>query len=101
MERVGFRPITPVMDLPLVLTTALFAIFAAAEWRRLPVVARVYLGAATAFAIGAATYPGMSITDVLDGGRDGVAYLVAAARVAAFTGVLVSVTTFLRERALG
>ena len=89
------------MDMPLLLTTALFAIFAAIEWRRLPVVARVYLGTATAFAIGAATYPGMSINDVLDGGRDGVTYLVAAARVAAFTAVLVSVTTFLRERALG
>ncbi|MEA2467883.1 MAG: hypothetical protein QOJ57_2009 [Thermoleophilaceae bacterium] len=89
------------MDMPLLLTSALFAVFAVAEWRRLPVVARVYLGVATAFAIGAATYPGMSITDVLDGTRDGLVYLLAVARVAAFTAVLVSVTTFLRERALG
>ena len=89
------------MDMPLVLTTALFALFAVAEWRRLPVVARVYLGVATAFAIGAFTYPGMSIADVLDGTRDGLAYLLAAARVVAFTAVLVSVTTFLRERAFG
>jgi hypothetical protein len=89
------------MDMPLVLTTALFALFAAAEWRRLPVVARVYLGTATAFAIGAITYPGMTITEVLDGSSDGLVYLLAIARVTAFTAVLVSVATFLRERALG
>jgi hypothetical protein len=90
-----------VMGIPLALTSALFALFAVAEWRRLPVVARVYLGAATAFAIGAFTYPGMSVSDVLDGTRDGLTYLLAAARVAAFVAVLVSVMTFLRERALG
>jgi hypothetical protein len=89
------------MDMPLVLTATLFAAFALVEWRRLPVVARVYLGTATAFAIGAYTYPGMSVTEVLDGSRDGLAYVLAAARVVAFTAVLVSVTTFLRERALG
>jgi hypothetical protein len=89
------------MDMPLVLTATLFALFAVAEWRRLPVVARVYLGAATAFAIGAFTYPGMSITDVLGGTHGGLVYLLAVARVVAFTAVLVSVTTFLRERALG
>ena len=89
-----------VMDMPLALVSALFALFAIAEWRRLPVVARVYLGTATAFAIGAFTYPGMSVSEVLDGGRDGLVYLLAVARVAAFTAVLVSVTTFLRERAL-
>ena len=89
------------MGLPLALTSALFALFAIAEWRRLPVVARVYVGVATAFAIGAATYPGMSITQVVDETRDGLTYLLAAARVAAFVAVLVSVTTFLRERALG
>jgi hypothetical protein len=89
------------MEMPLALTTALFALFAVVEWRRLPVVARVYLGVATAFAIGAVQHPGMSITDVLDGSRDGLVYVLAAARVTAFTAVLVSVTTFLRERALG
>ena len=89
------------MDMPLALTALLFALFAVVEWRRLPVVARVYLGTATAFAIGALTYPGMSVAEVLDGSRDGLVYLLAVARVAAFTAVLVSVTKFLRERALG
>jgi hypothetical protein len=89
------------MGLPLAITAALFALFAIAEWRRLPVIARIYLGAATAFAIGAFTYPGMSITEVIDGTRDGLTYVLAAARVAAFAAVLVSVATFLRERALG
>jgi hypothetical protein len=79
----------------------MFALFAIVEWRRLPVVGRVYLGAATAFAIGALTYPGMSIAEVLDGTRDGLMYVLAVARVVAFAAVLVSVATFLRERALG
>jgi hypothetical protein len=89
------------MGIPLALTAALFGLFAIAEWKRLPVVARVYLGAATAFAIGAFTYPGMTVTDVLDGTREGLTYVLAAARVAAFVAVLVSVTNFLRDRALG
>ena len=87
------------VGIPLALTSALFGLFAIAEWRRLPVVARVYLGASTAFAIGAFIYPGMSIEQVVDGTRDGLTYLLAAARVAAFVAVLVSVATFLRERA--
>ena len=89
------------MGIPLALTAALFGLFAIAEWRRLPVVARIYLAASTAFAIGAFTYPGMSIDQVVDGTRDGLTYVLAAARIAAFVAVLVSVATFLRERALG
>ena len=89
------------MGIPLAFSAALFAILAIVEWRRLPLVARVYLGAATAFAIGALAYPGLSIAEVLDHSRDGLAYLLGVARVAAFTAVLVSVVTFLRERALG
>jgi hypothetical protein len=89
------------MGIPLALTAALFALFAIAEWKRLPVIARIYLGAATAFAIGALAYPGMSIAEVIGGTRDGLMYVLAAARVVAFAAVLVSVATFLRERALG
>lgn len=89
------------MGIPLALTAALFALFAMAEWRRLPLIARIYLGAATAFAIGAVAYPGMTIAQVIDGTRDGLTYVLAAARVVAFAAVLVSVATFLRERALG
>ena len=86
--------------MPLLLTAALFILFATLEWDRLPLVARVYVGAATAFAIGAFTYPGMSIADVIGGSRDGLVYVLGVARVAAFAGVLVSVSTFIRERAL-
>jgi hypothetical protein len=89
------------MGLPLAITAALFFLFAMAEWRRLPVIARIYLGAATAFAIGAFTYPGMSVAEVIGGKRDGLVYLLAVARIVAFAAVLVSVATFLRERALG
>jgi hypothetical protein len=89
------------MAIPLALTAALFALLALAEWRRLPLIGRIYLGAATAFAIGAVAYPGMSVAQVIDSTRDGLTYLLAAARVLAFAAVLVSVATFLRERALG
>ena len=87
--------------MPLVISSALFLVFAVAEWRRLPVVARVYLGVATAFAIGAFAYPGMSIADAVEETSDGLTYVLALARIAGFTAVLVSVATFLRERALG
>jgi hypothetical protein len=79
----------------------MFAVFATVEWRRLPVVARVYLGVATAFVVGAFTYPGMSIVDAIDSRHDGLAYLLAGARIAGFAAVLVSLATFLRRRALG
>ena len=86
--------------MPLVLSALFFAVFATVEWKRLPVVARVYLGVATAFAIGAISHPGMSIADVIDHSRDGITYLLAAARMAGLTAVLISVTTFLRSLAL-
>ena len=84
------------IQVPLGFSALFFAILATCEWRRMPVCGRVYLGVATAFAVGAITHPNMSINDVLEQSRDGVAYVVAAARVAALTAVLVSVTTFLR-----
>jgi hypothetical protein len=43
----------------------------------------------------------MSIAEVLDNSRDGLMYVLAVARIVAFAAVLVSVATFLRERALG
>jgi len=71
-------------------------VIATLEWRRMPICGRVYLGVATAFAIGALAHPSMGINDVLSQTRDGVTYVVAMARIAALTAVLVSVTTFLR-----
>jgi hypothetical protein len=88
------------MGIPLALSAALFLILALVEWRRLPVVGRVYLGAATAFAIGALTHPGMSIAEVMAATRDGLSYVVGAARIAAFSAVLVSVATYLRQQTM-
>jgi hypothetical protein len=93
----------PPMDLaasiqvPLGISALFFAVLATCEWRRMPICGRVYLGVATAFALGAMTHPEMSINDVLSHTRDGMTYVVATARVAALTAVMVSVTTFLRQ----
>jgi hypothetical protein len=88
------------MSMPLVLLALFFAVFATVEWRRLPVVARVYLGVATAFAIGAATYPGMTITDAIEQTDSGIAVLLAAARAIGFAAVMVSLATALRRLVL-
>ena len=75
------------MSLPLVLAALLFAVLATIEWGRLPIVARVYLGVGTAFAIGALAQSGMG-------------ELLAVARMAGFAAVTVSVATALRSAAL-
>ena len=84
------------IQVPLGLSALFFLVLATCEWRRMPICGRVYLGVATAFALGAVAHPQMSINDVLQQSRDGVTYVVATARVAALTAVLVSITTFLR-----
>ncbi len=66
----------------------------------MPVCARIYLGVATAFVLGALTHPGMSVQDVLAQTRDGMTYLVATARMIGFTAVLVSLATFIRSLSL-
>ena len=86
--------------MPLALTALVFAVFATVEWRRMPLCARVYLGVATAFALGAMSHPGMSVQTVLAETHDGMTYLVASARMIGFTAVLVSVATFIRSLAL-
>ena len=85
------------LDIPLAFSALLFAGFAIAAWRPMPVAGRVFLGVATAFALGALSHPGMSIGEALDGTRDGLTYVLAAARVAGFTAVLVSAATLLRR----
>lgn len=82
---------------PLLLTALLFAGFAAFEWRRMPTWARVHLGVATAFAMAAVWHPGMTIHDLLDNSRDGMAYVVGAARVAGLVAALMTIATRLRE----
>ncbi|MEA2398248.1 MAG: hypothetical protein QOK25_1804 [Thermoleophilaceae bacterium] len=87
--------------IPLLLSALLFAGFAAFEWRRLPVWARVHLGVATAFAMAAIWHPGTSIHDLLDHSRDGVAYVVGLARVAGLVAALMTISTRLRDFAHG
>jgi len=82
--------------MPLLLLALLFAVFATVEWERLPLVARVYLGAATAFAIGAFAHPGATIAEAIADHRDGIAIVLDAARAAGFAAVMVSVATALR-----
>ena len=88
------------MSLPLVLAALFFAVLATVEWSRLPVISRVYVGVATAFAIGALAHPGMSVADAVANAGDGIAVLLAAARVAGFAAVMVSVATALRQASL-
>jgi hypothetical protein len=85
------------MSMPLLLLALLFAVFATAEWDRLPLVARVYLGVATAFLIGALAHPGTTIVQAIADSHDGIAVVLAAARAAGFCAVMVSVATALRK----
>ncbi|HKP89599.1 MAG TPA: hypothetical protein VJT75_06445 [Thermoleophilaceae bacterium] len=89
------------LQVPLFVSALLFAVFAVAEWRRAPIWARVHLGVATAFAMAAIWHPGMTIQDALDGGRDGMSYVVALARSAGLVAGLVTIATRLREYAVG
>jgi hypothetical protein len=88
------------MSLPLVLAALFFAVLGTVEWRRLPAIARVYVGVATAFAIGALAHPGMDVADAVEHANDGIAVLLAAARLAGFAAVMVSVATALRHAVL-
>src|SRR3954469_18468369 len=88
------------MSLPLILAALLFAVLATVEWSRLPVIARVYLGVGTAFGIGAMAHPGMNVADAVSQGGDGIAVLLAVARMAGFAAVMVSVASALRSASL-
>jgi hypothetical protein len=85
------------MSMPLLLLALLFAVFATVEWKRLPLVARVYLGVATAFAIGAFAHPGSTIVEAIEAQRDGLAIVLEAARAAGFAAVMISLATALRK----
>ena len=84
------------MAMPLILLALFFAVFATIDWNRLPVVARVYVGVATAFAVGAAAHPGMTVAQAV-AEADGIAVLLAAARAVGFAAVMVSLATALRR----
>ena len=88
------------MSMPLALLALFFAVMATVEWRRLPLVARVYVGVATAFALGALSFPGMTIAEAIEQTREGITVLLHAARLAGLAAVMVSVATALRNLAL-
>jgi hypothetical protein len=86
-----------VIDVPAAVAAATFALLSMLAWRRAPACARVMLATATAFAIAAGRFPGRSVDQIL-AEPDGLAYLVAAARVAGLTALLVFAVSFLRGR---
>jgi hypothetical protein len=88
------------MSMPLVLAALFFAVLATVEWGRLPLIARIYLGVATAFAIGAVAHPGMNVADAIQQANDGIAVLLATARAVGFAAVMVSVASALRQAVL-
>jgi hypothetical protein len=81
---------------PFFVLALVFCAFAAFDWRRLPVCARVSLAAATVFAIAGFRYPGAHLSDVIELHPDGLAYMVDLARLVGFSAVLVSLTYFIR-----
>ena len=79
------------MHVPALLLAGVFALLAWGDWRRVPVLARVLLGAATVFALSGAAHPGASVTDILDGPRDGLAWILEATRFVALPAALASI----------
>lgn len=86
--------------MPLTLLALFFAVGATVEWQRLPVVARIYVGVAAAFALGAIAHPGLTVGDAIAHTRDGITAILAIARMAGFAAVMVSLATALRSLAL-
>lgn len=84
---------------PFFVLALVFCAFAAFDWRRLPVCARVSLAAATVFAIAGFRYPGADLSEVVELHPDGLAYVVDLARLVGFSAVLVSLTYFMRTAA--
>ena len=84
---------------PLFVLALVFGAFAAFDWRRLPVCARVSLAAATVFAIAGFQYPGADLSEVVEVHPDGLAYMVDLARAVGFATVLVSMTFLIRGAA--
>lgn len=76
----------------------IFGVFAAFDWRRMPVLARCSAAAATAFLIGAVTHPGMDL-DQLMRDPDGIGYLVAAARALGAATIVTSLAVAARDAA--
>ena len=84
---------------PFFVLALVFFAFAAFDWRRLPLCARVSLAASMVFAIAGFRYPGADMSEVVEFHPDGLAYIVDLARLLGFSAVLVSLTYFMRTAA--
>jgi hypothetical protein len=84
------------LDVPLLALFVVFAGLAYAEWGRLPLCARVSLGGAVVFAIGAVKYPGQGVTAVVGHTDDGLVYLLTVARGACAAVLMISAIATLR-----
>ena len=84
------------LDLPLLVLFVVFAGLAIVEWSRLPLCARVSLGGAAVFAIGALKYPGQGVGAVVAHSNDGLVYLVTVARGACAAVLMISAIVALR-----
>jgi len=79
------------MQVPLLLLAGVFAALAWGDWKRVPILARVLLGAAAVFALAGLAHPGWSVSDILDGPHDGLAWMVEATRFIALPAALASI----------
>jgi hypothetical protein len=86
------------MDVPVAVSAVALLVPALLAWRRSPICARVMLAAATTFSIAALRSPGLSVPDILEQHSDGIAYLVAVARLAGLAAFLIGMAAFVRER---
>ena len=84
---------------PLFVFALVFCAFAAFDWKRLPLCARVSLAAGTVFAIAGFRYPGADVAEVIEAHPDAIAYMVDFARPLGFATVLVSLALFVRDSA--
>ncbi len=84
------------LDLPLLALCLVFAGLAYAEWSRLALCARISLGGAVAFGLGALRYPGETVGAAVGHTDDGLAYVITVARGACAAVLMVSAIYTLR-----
>jgi hypothetical protein len=78
----------------------IFGVFAAYDWKRMPVLGRCSLAVATAFLIAAVYHPGSGIEQLLRD-PDGIGYLVAVARALGAATMVCSIAIAARDAATG
>lgn len=80
------------MNASLLIASLFFAVAATVEWARLPLLARLHTGVATALALAGASHSAAAVVHA----RDGLAALAAVAAVGGAVGMLFSALTFVR-----